>query len=264
MKKKIIAALMAMTMTLSMVACGNATAATPATEETSVEATVEAATEAVEAEAANAEESLEAAAEEVKEEGEALEEDLEENAIPALGKVEGNVYTNEYFGLKVSLPENEYMFADDAMMEEVYGYATDILKETDNKAVAKQLESGDAQCVAIGFDSTGLNNINITVQQNVLLANAIFDEKAVLNLSVSAAKEALEAQGIEITSTEISEMEIAGENHAVLKMDGEYQGVEYHGLMVNLQKGNYMLAMAATSFTGDNTAEMFDFITALD
>ena len=257
MKKKIIAAMMAMTMSLSMVACTGAEPATTATEEASVEATVE------NAEAASSEESLEAAAEEAKDEAEAIEEDLEENAIPALGKVEGDVYKNEYFGLQVGVLDG-FSFVDDETLEAVYGYATDVLSETDNKAVAKQLESGDAQIVAMAVDESGLNNVNITVQQNVLLANALFDEKAVLTMSVSAVKDELEAQGFENFTTEIVDMEIAGETHAVLKMSGDYQGIDYHGLMVNLQKGNYMLAVAATSFNGDQTDDILSKVTALN
>lgn len=259
MKKKIIAALMAMTMSLSIVACTNVNVSVPATSESSVEGSVET---TVESDAASSEDSLEEAANAASSDAAELEADLEENAIEALGKVDGDVYKNEYFGLQVALPAG-FAFADDEMISTVYGYTTDILSETDNKAVAKQLESGAAQIVALGYDSTGLNTINITVQQNVLLANAIFDEKAVITMSLKTITDTLEAQGIQNITSEIVDMEIAGETHTVLKLTGEYQGMKYNGLMCNLQKGNYMLAMGATSFNGDQTEDMFSNITAL-
>ena len=259
MKKKIIVALMAMTIAFSAVACTSANTADATTQEASVEATTEETTES--ADAASSEDSVEAQADEVVEDAEALEADLEENAIPALGKVDGTNYTNEYFGLQIAL-EDGYQFADEEMLSTVYGYATDVLSETDNKAVAKTLESGDAQIVALGYNATG-NTVNATVQQNVMLANAFFDEKAVMTMSMPSVMQALEAQGIENVKTDITEEEIAGETHTVLKISGEVQGVGYFCKMVNIQKGNYMLAIGTTSFIDDQTDAMFSMITPL-
>ena len=259
MKKKIIVALMAMTIAFSAVACTSANTADATTQEASVEATTEETTES--ADAASSEDSVEAQADEVVEDAEALEADLEENAIPALGKVDGTNYTNEYFGLQIAL-EDGYQFADEEMLSTVYGYATDVLSETDNKAVAKTLESGDAQIVALGYNAIG-NTVNATVQQNVMLANAFFDEKAVMTMSMPSVMQALEAQGIENVKTDITEEEIAGETHTVLKISGEVQGVGYFCKMVNIQKGNYMLAIGTTSFIDDQTDAMFSMITPL-
>ena len=263
MKKKIIVALMAMTIAFSAVACTSANTADATTQEASVEATVEATTEETteSADAASSENSVEAQAAEVVEDAEALEADLEENAIPALGKVDGTNYTNEYFGLQIAL-EDGYQFADEEMLSTVYGYATDVLSETDNKAVAKSLESGDAQIVALGYNDAG-NTVNVTVQQNVVLANAFFDEKAVITMSMPSVMQALEAQGIENVKTDITEEEIAGETHTVLKISGEVQGVGYFCKMVNIQKGNYMLAIGISSFIDDQTDAMFSMITPL-
>lgn len=264
MKKKIIVALMAMTMSFSAVACTAANSGDATTQEASVEATVEATTEETteSADAASSEDSLEAQANEALEDAEALEADLEANAIPALGKVDGSTYTNEYFGLKIDLVDG-YQFADEEMLSTVYGYATDVLSETDNKAVAKTLESGDAQIVALGYNETG-NTVNATVQQNVILTNALFDEKAVMTMSMPSVIEALEAQGMENIKTDITEEEIAGENHTVLKITAQVQGIDYFCKMVNIQKGNYMLAVGTTSFIDDQTDELFSMISAIE
>lgn len=255
MKKRIIAAIMAMTMSLSLVACTGAepVMTEPATEEAFVEATAEATVEES-ADAASSEESVEAAAEEATVD--------EENAIPALGKVNGDVYENEYFNVKVELADG-YTFADEETLATVYGVATDILKENDNEAVAKQLESGNLQIVALGYNETGCN-INVGVQQNALLSNVLFDEKQMLEMSVDSVKEALEAQGITISSTELVEEEVAGETHTVLKLHGEIQGIEYHGAMVYFERGSYLLAITATSFIEDQSDVMLSKVSALN
>ena len=225
MKKKILAVIMTMTMVMSLAACGKSA-------------------ETVETVEATAEESTEEA------EGEF-----------SVGTVEGNTYVNDYFGVKLNLLDG-YTFVDDEQLAQITGMTTDML--SDNKLATKAIEEGTAAIVAYAQNSTGLCNINVTAQSNATLANAILDEEAVLNASVSQAQSALEAQGISNITTEIVEREVAGETHKVLKMNGEYNGIEFHNEMVNLQKGDFMLAFAATCFNGDTTDEIIDGVEALN
>ncbi len=244
MKKKILAVIMTMTMVMSLAACGKSaeTAETvEATAEESVEATAEASVEEAEA---TAEESTEEA------EGEF-----------SVGTVEGNTYVNDYFGVKLNLLDG-YTFVDDEELAQITGMTADVL--SDNKAAAKAIEDGSATIVAYAADSTGLCNVNVTAQSNASLANAILDEEAVLVASVDQAKSALEAQGISNITYEIVDRTVAGENHKVLKMHGDYSGVEFNNEMVNLQKGDFMLAFAATCFNGDTTDEIIDGVEALN
>ena len=244
MKKKILAVIMTMTMVMSLAACGKSA-------------------ETVETVEATAEESVEAAAEASVEETEATAEESTEEAEGefSVGTVEGNTYVNDYFGVKLNLLDG-YTFVDDEELAQITGMTADIL--SDNKAAAKAIEDGSATIVAYAADSTGLCNVNVTAQSNASLANAILDEEAVLVASVDQAKSALEAQGISNITYDVVEKEVAGENHKVLKMNGEYNGIEFHNEMVNLQKGDYMLAFAATSFNGDSTNAMIDAVEALN
>ena len=257
MKRKFIAIVMSMTMVMALSACGNgASTQEPATEETAVEATTEESAEA--ATEASVEETAEATAEESTEEAAESSEDEGEFSV---GTVDGNSYVNEYFGVKLGLLDG-YSFVDDETLAQITGLTADML--SDNKLLAKAIEDGTATIIAYAADSTGLNNVNVTVQSNASLANAILDEEAVLKASVDQAKSALEAQGISNITYDVVEKEVAGENHKVLKMNGEYNGIEFHNEMVNLQKGDYMLAFAATSFNGDSTGAMIDAVEALN
>ncbi len=261
MKRRFIAIAMTMTMVMALSACGkSAEVDEPAVEvqaEESVEATAE---ESVEA-SSEEEKSLEEQAAEVRAEGEALQAEMEEAGEFSVGTVEGNSYVNEYFGVKLNLLDG-YAFVDDEALAQITGLTADML--SDNKLLAKAIEDGTATIIAYAADSTGLNNVNVTVQSNASLANAILDEEAVLVASVGQAKSALEAQGISNITYDVVEKEVAGENHKVLKMNGEFNGIEFHNEMVNLQKGDYMLAFAATSFNGDSTDAMIDAVEALN
>lgn len=261
MKRRFIAIAMTMTMVMALSACGkSAEVDEPAAEvqaEESVEATAE---ESVEA-SSEEEKSLEEQAAEVRAEGEALQAEMEEAGEFSVGTVEGNSYVNKYFGVKLNLLDG-YAFVDDEALAQITGLTADML--SDNKLLAKAIEDGTATIIAYAADSTGLNNVNVTVQSNASLANAILDEEAVLVASVGQAKSALEAQGISNITYDVVEKEVAGENHKVLKMNGEFNGIEFHNEMVNLQKGDYMLAFAATSFNGDATDAMIDAVEALN
>ncbi len=248
MKRKFIAVVMTMTMVMALSACGKSAE----TQEPVAEATVEEAVEAATEEASASEVAAEATTEESTEEA---------DGEFSIGTVEGNAYVNEYFGVKLNLLDG-YSFVDDETLAQITGMTTDML--SDNKLATKAIEEGTATIVAYAQNSTGLCNINVTAQSNATLANAILDEEAVLNASVSQAQSALEAQGISNITTEIVEREVAGETHKVLKMNGEFNGVEFHNEMVNLQKGDYMLAFAATCFNEDSTDALIDAIEALN
>ena len=257
MKRKFIAIAMTMTMVMALSACGKSAEVDEPAVEVQEEVTAE---ESVEA-SSEEEKSLEEQAAEVRAEGEALQAEMEEAGEFSVGTVEGNSYVNEYFGVKLNLLDG-YAFVDDEALAQITGLTADML--SDNKLLAKAIEDGTATIIAYAADSTGLNNVNVTVQSNASLANAILDEEAVLVASVGQAKSALEAQGISNITYDVVEKEVAGENHKVLKMNGEYNGIEFHNEMVNLQKGDYMLAFAATSFNGDSTDAMIDAVEALN
>ena len=247
MKKRIVSAILIITMVMALTACGSTTAdpvADATVEESASEATQEAASEA--SEEAVAEASTEEATEDVE---------------FTVGTVTDNAYENEYFGIKVNLLD-DFSFVDDETLARITGMTTDIL--SDNKLAAKAIEDGTATIIAYATNSTGLSNINVTAQTNAGFANAIFDEEAVLIASIDQAKSALEPQGINNITYEIVDKVVAGENHKVLMLNGDYSGVEFHNEMVNLQKDSYMLAVAATSFSENMCDEMIDAIEVLN
>ena len=264
MKRKIIAMLMAMTMVMSLAACGKSdvkgTVVEAAAEES--EETVEAPVEEETAEP-EAEETKEAEAEEaVEETEEEAEEDAEESGEFSIGTVAGKTYVNEYFGIKINLPDG-YLFVDDETLAQLTGITSDILSEN-SEAVEKAIEDGTVSLVCYGQNESGLCNINATIQSNALVSNILLDEEGVLISSVEESKNVLEAQGIENITYELSEREIAGDTHKVLKMSGDISGVEFHNELVALQKGDYVLGITASCIVEDETDELIDGIVALD
>ena len=245
MKNKIIGLMIATAMMVTVAGCGKQiTPAENVTEEAAVEATVEETAEAVEEQAAE-EASVEAETEDA--------EDVEFST----GTVDGNVYENEYFGIKLTVP-TDYSFLDDETLAQVSGMAADVMK--DNKAAAAALENGTAAIVAYAIKNGAADNINVTIQSNASLANAIFDEKAIMEASMDQLKTVLESQGAEISAVEVVEKEVAGENHWVIELTGNVSGMELHERIVNFQKGDYMMAIAASSFNNEDAETLMSGI----
>jgi hypothetical protein len=249
MKKRFIGFMLATAMMVAVAGCGKQiTPAENVTEETAVEETAQAEEQTAEAEqteSAEAEENETAEAEAPAEE----ESDVEFTT----GTVNGNVYENEYFGIKLTVP-SDYSFLDDDTLSQLTGMASDIMK--DNKAAKQALENGTAAIVAYGIKSGAADNINVTIQSNASLANTIFDEKAIMDVSKDQLKSALESQGAEITSCEVVESEVAGEKHYIIELTGNVNGMEVHEQVVNFQKGDYMMAIEASTFNSDDAATL--------
>ncbi len=265
MKKKILVMVMASVMTFALAACGDKIApAENVTEDVAVEAateaTVEEAAEAEATEEVSAEASTEASSAEASS-AEASEEETD-NAEFSSGTINGNVYENEFFNIRITVPDT-YTFLSDEQISQITGQAADLFE--DNKAVANSIENGTAAIVAYAVDgTTGANNVNVTLQSNASVANAIYNESSIMAISLTQLKGVLESQGAEISDAEIVKEEVAGEEHSLIHISGKINGLDFTERVVNIQKGDYMMAVAATTFMEDNTEAIFAGIEAIE
>ena len=183
---------MAMTMVMSLAACGNSDVKGTVVEAAAEESkeTVEAPVEEETAEP-EAEETKEAEAEEaVEETEEEAEEDAEESGEFSIGTVAGKTYVNEYFGIKINVPDG-YSFVDDETLAQLTGMTSDML--SDNEAVKEVIEDGTVSLVCYAMNESGLCNINATIQSNALVSNMFFDEEVILSASEEEVENVLKA-----------------------------------------------------------------------
>ena len=112
--------------------------------------------------------------EEVKEEETEPEEEEEEkpgndagtvSSANITGTVDGDVYTNEYFGVRVEAPEG-YTFLSEQMLQTLGYVSSQMLKEGDTAygdAVSEAVDSGQTVIDFELTDSAFSNNINMTL-----------------------------------------------------------------------------------------------------
>ena len=151
MKKKIVVAMMAVTLALGAVACGEKAPIAPATQESSTEATAEATDKADEA---TSKESADAAGEATSDasaeaSSEATSEEAGKSSEFTSGVIKDNVYENEFFNVKCPVLDG-MKYGDEAKLEQVNGNVTDVLS---NDKLKKSVENGTSVIVAYAEDS---------------------------------------------------------------------------------------------------------------
>nr|MCR4932850.1 hypothetical protein [Lachnospiraceae bacterium] len=258
MKKRIFAAVLAAAMVMSLTACGKDAKVTSSVEEVVEEAvaSVEEAAEEV------VEEAVEEATEEVAEE---TEEDVD-----ITGTIDGNVYTNEFFGFKVEAAEG-YTFADDNLKETIGDVAQEKIEGTDTalgKLASQKVKAGGQVVDFYLADSTFLNTMNLTM--SYLGSSSITQEsmESVMSIMLPSLKETYEQMGFSDLTCEMSTTTVMGKETPciVLQGKGESEGITFD-MYVNqafMVKDGYMACFTAGAALEDHTGDLLAMISSLE
>ena len=259
MKKKILAALLAAAMVLTLTACGGSDTAAPAedaaeaVEEEAEAGAVEAAEETEEAADETAEESgaeAEAAAEESEE---ASEEETEEPAVEIKrGTIDGQTYENASIGVGITVPDGWTFYSDDEIAE-LNGIAKDMMDDDDLQAIFEQAgQYYDMMAVAEDQRS----NINIILQP---VDSGFLESKDYLKVALEQSEKqvaaALESAGLtDIQMTLDEGREFPVENFVSATVTGNYSGTPMTEKLV-MCAVNGCLANITVSSTDSDLAE---------
>ena len=256
MKKKIFAAILAAAMVMSLTACGKDTKVTSSVEEVVEEAvaSVEEATEEV----------VEEAVEEV-----AAEETTEED-VDITGTIDGNVYTNEFFGFKVEAAEG-YTFADDNLKDTIGDVAQEKIEGTDTalgKLASQKVKEGGQVVDFYLADSSFLNTLNLTM--SYLGSSSITQEsmESIMSIMLPSLKETYEQMGFSDLTCEMSTTTVMGKETPciVLQGKGESEGITFD-MYINqafMVKDGYMACFTAGTALEDHRDDLLAMITSLE
>ncbi len=252
MKKKILATVLAMVMTASVVACGNSSSDEPIsgegrsftlseeTAEESTEVSAEATTEVTE------EVSAEAAS------SDSTEVDSEEEFTA--GVVDGQSYVSELFNLKFTV-DDDMTFAGEDQLAELNSTVAETVFE-DNEQIQKAVDDGTVMIVAYAVDDTMIKSFNVAIQ-SVGALGAWMNEEAVLTASETSAAEVLESQGFENVTTTIEDIKFMGEDHPSLLIEAEISGVKFYQRVCCLESDGYVGTFTLAGLELDVLDNMF-------
>ncbi|MBP5599871.1 MAG: hypothetical protein J6X48_06330 [Lachnospiraceae bacterium] len=256
MKKKIFAAILAAAMVMSLTACGKDTKVTSSVEEVVEEAVA----------------SVEEAAEEVVEEAveEVAAEETAEEDVDITGTIDGNVYTNEFFGFKVEAAEG-YTFADDNLKDTIGDVAQEKIEGTDTalgKLASQKVKEGGQVVDFYLADSTFLNTLNLTM--SYLGSSSINQEsmESIMSIMLPSLKETYEQMGFSDLTCEMSTTTVMGKDTPciVLQGKGESEGITFD-MYINqafMVKDGYMACFTAGTALEDHRDDLLAMISSLE
>ncbi|MGI6094024.1 MAG: hypothetical protein ACOYBL_01200 [Lachnospiraceae bacterium] len=228
-KMKLLALLLAVSMTFSLTACGS-----------SEEAPEEPAEEAVEEEEADEEDA------EVEEPEEEIPTAEEAAAEFSRGVIEDNVYTSEFGGWTFTAPDG-YRFYEDSEIATVYGLSEDMLGIEAADSVVY-----DMYCV----DANG-NNVSVNYENLSGVYGTLLDEKSYLELSQSGLKTAFEGiEGMSITSIESGTVDIAGTTMDCINLELSVEEVPFYETLVVKKVEGYMAICTVSAFSTEEVTTL--------
>lgn len=283
MRRRLMSVVLAMTLALSLYSCG-AEEKQPVTS--TVEETTERAVEEVETASLEEESIAEAEQEIIAAEAEDAAADQEEQIAVTdeerplvIGTVEGNTYTNGFFGIGCSLDENWTMISRE-VLEEASGLAEGIINEA-GESVSENAPEVHASAEMMA--SSGLmDSIMVTIvagdgideEDSGLLGNGIdyTETNEELNAYFGEMAEEFQAMGLDDFRSEVGECEIAGYNSTFMKLSGSYH-MEEEGFSMNfdffekvvmIQKDSYVFTVVVLSSMEDNCDEYLTNFYSID
>ena len=173
--------------------------------------------------------------------------------------MEGNTYTNEFFGVKFVAP-NGYTYYDDAKMAELNAAVGATLTD---ETLVKALENGVAYFDMACASASG-SNVNATIEHGGITgASALTPEQY-----IATAKESLVAQlkgsGAEVKSIDTTTFKSAdGKDLASMKLQLDVQGTTLYEQVVCLKAGDYFMNITATSPNEADLETLLNGVSAL-
>ncbi len=264
MKKRTIATLLSLVMAFSLTACAGGSDNNTDSGDVVVEEETE------EAEDTDAEDADVEDADSEAEDADAEEEDTEAaDASDVFGVVDRDVYTNEYFGIKIEAIDG-YSFADDETLVELGLMTGELLGEGDTlaaEAMKNSLESGETVIDCYLVDADFMNSINLTLSStdSRLTQDDVAD---MIDASLSMLVSTYESMGASDVVCERETTSFLGEEVPCIRTTGvfEVQGttIDLDVVQVVLVKDGYTATITATTYMDDETATLLDTVSVID
>ena len=173
-----------------------------------------------------------------------------------LGQVNGDVYTNDFFGIEIQVPEGwtvgdtKTLAGQSGVSEEDYNVET----------VKSNIESTKGRTYADLYIADPTTGDSINIQVSKPFSGMSLDKKQITAMIVDTTKTQLENQGIEVQSMNNVEVEVAGRTEPMLDailVNGGLTGYEKQFYYIN---GDYVAYVTVASINGDRTADLLKYI----
>lgn len=167
----------------------------------------------------------------------------EEEFVPARGKVEGNVYKNEAFGISFTAGEDWYYYSDEEIAAAMGIVAEEIFTDEYAESVSEIEIIYDMYC---GSFETG-ETVNVNYENLGIIYGTVLDEKGYLEAAVAQFDSQMEGSGITFPKKEIGTVLIDGKEVPCLHVVMEYYGISIYETIAVKKCGDWMGVVTVAS-----------------
>ena len=191
---------------------------------------------------------------------------LPDNVL-ALGRVEGNTYTNTYAGIGCDLDSGWTIYTAD-QLQQLPDAVQGMFEGTElEEAMANVTQFMDM----LAENVEQMTSVNVSFQKldmSQRIAYARLSEQEVLEATLLQKDMMLQAYanaGIDVETMEIVTVTFLGQEHYALKTVAEMNGVPYYCLQTfDFWLGEYSVTITFASFIDDNTESLLDLFYPVD
>ena len=158
------------------------------------------------------------------------------------GKISGNVYENSFIGLGFNLPEGWSFYTEEQL-----------------KDLSESSESENLIYDMRVYNSENINSVGVNIENVGIEYNTSTDAKTYLLNTMSGIDTSLSSIGYEDVTTDLTTVKIGETEYSALKISASMSYMVLNQLVFCIQKEEYMINIAATSFGEDKTAELVSY-----
>ncbi|MBE6812925.1 MAG: hypothetical protein E7523_08585 [Ruminococcaceae bacterium] len=188
-----------------------------------------------------------------------MQEESTEAKQEIRGTVDGNTYRNEFIGIEITL-DDTWTFYNDEQIAALYGLTADRAGED----FANLIENSPVVYDMYAMAANQVNNIGINLEKVDAVLLETMDLAANLQKSVDIIKTSYENMGYSDIQTEISTVEIDGQEFDCLNVSVSVGGMIMNQTTVSIKCGDYLASLALTALGEDSLAEILNSISLID
>ena len=160
-----------------------------------------------------------------------------------IGLAEGDVYENEFLGVRFTLPEG-WTFYTKEQINEINNITADMVEDD----IAEVLENADVITDMYASDQYG-NTVNINFEKLSGVAAVSIDEETYLEIAIEQLDTAFEQMGYDDVNVEMTKLNFLGEERAALNVECKAGDYVLYEKLIAIKVGGYISNITvATSF----------------
>ena len=185
--------------------------------------------------------------------------DATESEEYKIGIIDGNIYTNDYFGFSIELPD-DMTFLDDAALVSYGGltpenkndeYVNEYLNDTSSGA------QGYIEVYGLNYSTGASINAVISISNDLVAGQS---KEEFINIMMSVLETQVEAQGMKLLSIDPDTVNMGGKEELVVKLELEQNGVHLYEAQAYFLDSNYLCAVTVGAVDEANIDTLLGYI----